>query len=46
MPVKVIAGLQNEVRAYRSALGMEPEKPKEEFGYDFIKDIPTGGEES
>ena len=40
-PIRIISGLQNEVRAYRSALGMEPEKPEEEYGYDLLKDIPT-----
>ena len=41
-PISVIAGLQEEVRALRSAMGMEAEKPEEETGYDFLKDIPTG----
>jgi len=30
VPYRVICGLQNEVRAYRNALGMDPEKPDEE----------------
>ncbi|KAH8426190.1 uncharacterized protein LDX57_003934 [Aspergillus melleus] len=42
MPVRVIAGLQNEVRAYRNALGMEPERPEEEFGWEVLKDVPAG----
>ena len=37
-PLKVVSGLQNEVRALRSALGMEAEKPEEEFGWEILKD--------
>ena len=37
-PLRVVGGLQNEVRALRSALGMEAEKPEEEFGWDILKD--------
>ncbi|PGH14577.1 hypothetical protein AJ79_02912 [Helicocarpus griseus UAMH5409] len=40
LPTRIISGLQNEVRAYRNALGMEPEKPEEEFGWEFLKDLP------
>ena len=29
LPMRIVAGLQNEVRAYRNALGMEPERPEE-----------------
>ncbi|KAJ5806606.1 uncharacterized protein N7503_004208 [Penicillium pulvis] len=39
LPVRIIAGLQNEVRAYRNALGMEPEKPEEEYGWEILKDV-------
>jgi hypothetical protein len=39
-PTRVISGLQNEVRAYRFALGMEAEKAEEEYGWDYLKDIP------
>ena len=42
MPIRVVAGLQNEVRAYRQALGMEPEKPEEEYGWTILKDVPPG----
>ena len=45
VPIRVIAGLQNEVRAYRSALGMEPEKPEDEFGWKILKDVPGGSGE-
>lgn len=45
VPIRVIAGLQNEVRAYRSALGMEPEKPEEEYGWEILKDVPNGSGE-
>ena len=44
VPIRVVAGLQNEVRAYRNALGMEPEKPEEEFGWEILKDVPGGSE--
>ncbi|KAJ5434109.1 Kinetochore Sim4 complex subunit Fta4 [Penicillium cf. griseofulvum] len=40
VPTRVISGLQNEVRAYRFALGMEAEKPEEEYGWEYLKDIP------
>ncbi|KAJ5351449.1 hypothetical protein N7452_000423 [Penicillium brevicompactum] len=39
-PTRVISGLQNEVRAYRFALGMEAEKPEEEYGWEYLKNIP------
>ena len=42
MPIRVVAGLQNEVRAYRNALGMEPEKFEDEFGYEILKDVKGG----
>ena len=45
IPVRVISGLQNEVRAYRSALGMEPEKPEDEYGWEILKDMPNGSGE-
>ena len=44
VPIRVVAGLQNEVRAYRNALGMEPEKPEEEYGWEILKDVPPGVE--
>ncbi|MCJ1298880.1 hypothetical protein MMC08_001671 [Hypocenomyce scalaris] len=44
VPIRVVAGLQNEVRAYRSALGMEPEKFEEEYGYEILKDVPGGAD--
>ncbi|KAI2790983.1 hypothetical protein POX_c03836 [Penicillium oxalicum] len=40
LPIRIIAGLQNEVRAYRNALGMEPEKPEQEYGWEILKDVP------
>ncbi|PLN77607.1 hypothetical protein BDW42DRAFT_156451 [Aspergillus taichungensis] len=42
VPLRIVAGLQNEVRAYRHALGMEPEKPEEEYGWELLKDVPGG----
>ncbi|KAJ5166987.1 uncharacterized protein N7482_005768 [Penicillium canariense] len=41
LPVRIIAGLQNEVRAYRNALGMEPEKAEEEYGWEILKDASS-----
>ena len=43
--IRVVAGLQNEVRAYRNALGMEPEKFEDEFGYEVLKDVKNGAGE-
>jgi len=45
LPIRVVAGLQNEVRAYRSALGMDGEKPEEEYGWEILKDVPNGNGE-
>lgn len=44
LPVRIVSGLQNEVRAYRNALGMEPEKPEEEYGWEILKDCPPSVE--
>jgi hypothetical protein len=38
-PTRIIQALQSEVRALRSAIGLEAEKPEEETGYDFLKDL-------
>ena len=45
LPVRIVAGLQNEVRALRSALGMERAKPEEEYGWAILKDVPNGSGE-
>ncbi|KAI4117545.1 MAG: hypothetical protein LQ345_002246 [Seirophora villosa] len=45
LPVRIVSGLQNEVRAYRNALGMEAEKPQEEYGWEILKDAPDAGRE-
>ncbi|KAL8721846.1 MAG: hypothetical protein Q9225_001560 [Loekoesia sp. 1 TL-2023] len=45
LPIRIASGLQNEVRAYRNALGMEPEKPEEEYGWEILKDAPDAGRE-
>ncbi|KAE8148940.1 hypothetical protein BDV25DRAFT_141317 [Aspergillus avenaceus] len=37
--IRVVAGLQNEVRGYRNALGLEPEAPEEEYGWEILKDV-------
>lgn len=41
-PVRIIAGLQNEVRAYRNALGMEPERFEEETGFEVLRELKNG----
>ena len=45
-PMRVISGLQNEVRAYRNALGMEAEKPERECGWAYLKEIPLDDTEA
>jgi chromosome segregation ATPase len=36
----VVAGLQGEVRCYRRVLGMDVQKPEEEGGWPYLKDLP------
>ncbi|OAP55297.1 hypothetical protein AYL99_10270 [Fonsecaea erecta] len=36
----VVAALQGEVRCLRRCMGMEPEKPEEETGWPYLKDLP------
>jgi len=36
----VVSGLQSEVRCLRRCLGMEPEKPEEETGWSYLKEMP------
>lgn len=36
----IIAGLQSEVRCLRRCLGMEPERPEDETGWPYLKDLP------
>jgi hypothetical protein len=38
--LKVISGLQNEVRVLRKALGMDGEKAEEETGWPYLRDAP------
>lgn len=38
--LKVISGLQNEVRVLRKALGLEVENPKDETGSPYLRDAP------
>ena len=45
VPVRIIAALQNEVRAYRNALGMEPERFEEEVGFEILRDVKNGAGE-
>ena len=45
LPVRIVSGLQNEVRSYRNALGMEPEKIEDEYGYEILKDVINGSGE-
>ncbi|KAI2083515.1 hypothetical protein LOZ36_005556 [Ophidiomyces ophidiicola] len=44
LPIRIVAGLQNEVRALRNALGMEPEKLEREYGWEILKNVPGGSE--
>ena len=37
---KIISGLQSEVRCLRRCLGMEAEKPEQETGWPYLKDLP------
>jgi hypothetical protein len=43
-PTRVIQALQSEVRALRSAIGLEAEKPEEETGWEFLKDVSPPSE--
>jgi hypothetical protein len=36
----IISGLQNEVRVYRNALGMERERPEDETGWSYLRQAP------
>ena len=36
----IISGLQNEVRVYRNAMGMEKERSEDETGWPYLKDAP------
>lgn len=36
----VVAGLQGQVRCLRRVLGFEAEKPEEEVGWPYLKDLP------
>jgi hypothetical protein len=38
--LKVISGLQNEVRVLRKALGMEVEKTEDETGWPYLREAP------
>lgn len=38
--LKVVSGLQNEVRVLRKALGLDVEKPEEETGWAYLRDAP------
>lgn len=40
LPIRVVAGLQSEVRALRNAIGLEQEKPEEEYGWEILKHVP------
>jgi hypothetical protein len=45
LSIRIVAGLQNEVRGYRAALGMEPERFEDEYGYEILKDVKNGAGE-
>jgi DNA-binding transcriptional ArsR family regulator len=40
LPIRVVAGLQNEVRCLRNALGLDPERPEEEYGWEILRHVP------
>ena len=40
--VRVVAGLQAEVRTYRAALGLEKEAFETEGGYEVLKHVANG----
>ena len=38
--LKVVSGLQSEVRILRSALGLDKQKPEEETGWSYLREAP------
>lgn len=46
VPIRVVAGLQNEIRSYRNALGMEPERFEDETGHEILKHVQNRAGES
>ncbi|KAL8828989.1 MAG: hypothetical protein Q9191_002269 [Dirinaria sp. TL-2023a] len=44
-PVKVVEGLQEEVRGLRAALGMQRQLREEEAGWEILRDYPDRGDE-
>lgn len=42
--IRVIGGLQSEIRVLRKVLGMETEAAEEETGWPFLKDAAVNGE--
>ena len=44
-PVRVVEGLQEEVRGLRAALGMERQMREEEIGWEILRDHPDRGDE-
>ena len=43
--VRLVAGLQSEVRTYRSALGLEREAFEQEGGYEVLRHVTNGAGE-
>ncbi|ETN43479.1 uncharacterized protein HMPREF1541_02638 [Cyphellophora europaea CBS 101466] len=42
----IISGLQGQVRCLRRVLQMDPEKPEEEVGWPYLKDLPLNDTDS
>ena len=42
--IRVISGLQSEVRVLRRVIGLEAEAPEEETGWEWLRDAPLAGE--
>lgn len=38
--IRVISGLQSEVRILRNVIGLEKQKPEEETGWEYLKEVP------
>lgn len=46
LPIRVVGGLQNEVRMLRDIIGLEHERPQDEWGWPILRDAPRGIDES
>ena len=46
LPIRVVGGLQNQVRILRAALGWDQERPQDEFGWPILRNAPRGIDET